>query len=142
MEKNIPTSIKDGFAGRKEEKRLFSAYLNSVISGKSVCVMVIGPPGMGKSALLREYAGMAKEAGSMVIDLAAGKNESEEELTGKLKLETERKLGLELPDLKGITEELDDIKKRLLNEHNGMVILLDDFDNLAKAGDILQKMEK
>lgn len=58
------------FVGREREQRTLLALLDEARPGRSLAVLVGGEPGVGKSSLLRQVAGRAREAGWLV---AAGR---------------------------------------------------------------------
>src|SRR3954463_14801557 len=70
--------LTDQLVGRTEELGSFEQVLAEVDRGDFVAVELIGEPGIGKSRLLREFAGRADTQGRLV--LAGSGSELEREL--------------------------------------------------------------
>lgn len=58
---------RDAFVGRGEEMVAIRAAFDASMAGARRLVLVEGEPGMGKSRLMQEAAGMLREAGALVV---------------------------------------------------------------------------
>lgn len=85
----------DGLFGRQAELRLLERELEDVLAGRPRIVLVDGPPGIGKTALLRRFL---DEAGGLRI-LGAGCEEAEAGLVYGVVDQVVRLAGVPLPDV-------------------------------------------
>ncbi|MFH0737691.1 MAG: AAA family ATPase [Candidatus Micrarchaeota archaeon] len=126
-------------SGRKEEARSFSSFVNAASSRQGGVLLVIGGPGVGKSAILRYFHHEAGKAGMAAVYVNAEKGEDESALANKCHSELlsagALKGPLGGPPPSGMAGFLDKAQ-RVVSKGSGLLVLIDDFD-LMKRPDAL-----
>ncbi|MEM4360173.1 MAG: ATP-binding protein [Candidatus Bilamarchaeaceae archaeon] len=88
----LPWKITENIIGMREERRLLSVFLDRLFSGKAGIAVCRGPPGTGKTTLLKLAQAQGKGAGALSAFVKAGKREKESSIVRALKAEFESEL--------------------------------------------------
>ncbi|MBD3209935.1 AAA family ATPase [Candidatus Micrarchaeota archaeon] len=127
--------------GRKEETRIFNAFLNATSSKQTGMIVMTGTPGLGKSSLLRYFRQMAEKEGMLAPLVKVEKGENEEAVAEKLHHELAILPGFATRG-KGAPSRLDELpdKTKLDKQHFGIVFFIDDIDLMKKNERAVKKL--
>ncbi len=129
--------------GRREEVRIFNAFLNATSSKQPGMFLVTGGPGLGKTTMLRHFSRLAQKEGLLAPYVNVEKGESAGAVADKLYHEAGATQGLAIGGRKApegfeglITAAGSDRK------HFGAIFFIDDIDKMKKANDAVASIEK
>lgn len=121
--------------GRKEESRIFKAFVSAAAAKQGGVMLIHGGPGSGKTSLLRYFQLMAEKEGMLVPFVKAERGEDEAALAAKIYQE----LAI-LPTFRG-KEAPGSFMELALGAESfgqfGAVFFIDDMDDMRKADDAL-----
>lgn len=129
--------------GRKEETRIFNAFVNATSSKQSGAILVTGGPGIGKTAMLRFFGHMARKNGILAPYVRIEKGESLEMVLDKLHHEARSWPGIRIKDKRaprGFRELLGSVEPD--EKHFGIIFFLDDIDKMKKAAEAVSMIEE
>jgi hypothetical protein len=121
-------------SGRKEEARIFNAFVNATSSKQPGALLVSGGPGVGKTAMLRYFSHLARKNGVLAPYVRVEKGESREMVLDKLFHEAHSWPGIMLEG-KSAPASFGELLKsaRSDDKHFGIIFFIDDIDKMKKA---------
>jgi len=151
----LPWGMPDILIGRKDEQKLISNFVNEISQGRSRVLLIQGSPGMGKTTLLKTAQGEVKGAKLFTSMVKAGKKERETGVVRALKAELEDEISIRTQtgeivfgkarqfsqDNAGTFNQLLGLMARVTGNGN-MILIIDDFDEIQKAADVLRGIVK
>lgn len=151
----LPWGMPDKLMGRKDEQKLLPSFISDISTGRSRIMVVQGPPGMGKTTLLKLAESEAKAEKLFNAFIKAGKKEKESGVVRALKAELEDNISI-----RSQTGEIVFGKARQFSQENAgtfnqllaisakatgngnIILIIDDFDKIQKPKDVLRGIVK
>ncbi|MBU0590799.1 ATP-binding protein [Candidatus Micrarchaeota archaeon] len=123
--------------GRKEELRIFDAFLNNISSGQPRIILVSGVPGVGKTRLMHMFAHLAEKNRIVALYVKIQKGEDNKKILERMGKEFGMLHQIRL-DARSFNEFVEKIG--YLGEF-GTVIFIDDIDVSKNPDEIVKKIE-
>ena len=121
-------------SGRKEEARIFNAFVNATSSKQPGAMLVSGGPGVGKTTMLKHFGHLARKDGVLAPYVRIEKGESMAMVLDKLYHEAHSWPGITLKS-KSAPESFEGLLENVESDskHFGVIFFLDDIDKMKKA---------
>ena len=131
-----------GVSGRRYENGIFDAFANAASSKQPQLLLISGGPGSGKTFLMRHFRHEAEKRGMLAAYARAETGENAASIISRLYQETMLLQGAEGAAHPQTFEALIHALERAGERHFGIVIFIDDADNLRKEGEVFSSIIK
>lgn len=133
----------EDICGRRYEAGIFNNFARAVSAKQPRVLAISGGPGSGKTHLLRYFRHEAEKAGMLAPYAKAEKGETVAALAARIYRETALLAGFRPGPAPGSLEALaEGLERGAKGKFFGVIVFVDDFDRLRKAGDAASALVK